>query len=397
MRDVIEDSRNGLLRQKVMAKGDLIREIVPTFNRQVRGILDAETCLGIQRVIMGGSGDSHFAPMCTEMMFEAVAKLPTEANRGMSIGRYTMPFLRENDVARTLAIGVSVSGEVARSIELLSLAHDRGAYTLAVTANPESRITKVANAVFNTKLEEGDDGAPGMRTYVASMIALYMVALRLADCRDAISQAEGDLWRKAMLRTADIIDETNKKISDKVRKVAEHLKDAPALVFFGSGPNFGTALYAAAKIVEADGWHERAEDIEEWAHLQRFTRDRSTVCFVIAPPGLSYSRAVENCREMKRLGHYLVAVVRDGEKEISSIADVVLPVYGDVPEPLTPLVYSNAVELFASDHSQVTGEPYFRGRREPWVVPGSTWRPTQSGKIYETVAELDLPSVLKVD
>ncbi len=397
MSDVIEDKSKGLLRQNVMDKGNLIREIVPAFHRQAGTVLDAETCLRIRRVVMGGSGDSHFAPMCTEMMFEAVAKLPTEANRSMSIGRYTMPFLSERDVASTLAIGVSVGGGTARAVELLSLAYDRGAYTLAMTANPESRITKVAKAVFNTKIARVEGGAPGMFTYVASMIGLYTVALRLAETRKEISQTEGDAWRKAMLRAADIIDETNKKISDKVRKVAEHLKDAPAIVFYGSGPNFGTALYGAAKIVEGDGWHELGQDIEEWAHLQRFTRDRSTVCFVIAPPGLSYSRAVENCREMKRLGHYLVAVVRDGEKEISSLADVVLPVYGDLPEPLTPLVYSNAVELFTSDHSEVTGEPYFRGRRQPWPVPAGQPYPTQGGKIYSTVAELDLPSVLKVD
>jgi hypothetical protein len=48
---------------------------------------------------------------------------------------------------------------------------------------------------------------------------------------------------------------------------------------------------------------------------------------------------------------------------------VVLPVKGHLPEELTPLVYSDAGEIFASDLAEATGEPYFRAFEGPWATP----------------------------
>jgi hypothetical protein len=128
-------------------------------------------------------------------------------------------------------------------------------------------------------------------------------------------------------------------------------------------------MFAAAKILEAEGSFAQAQDLEEWVHLQRFLKRPGIPTFLIAPPGLSYSRAVEVARVIKRVGAFLIAVVEEGEREISSIADAVLPVRGRLPEELTPLVYSDAGEIFASDLADATGEPYFRDFAGPWSTP----------------------------
>jgi hypothetical protein len=87
----------------------------------------------------------------------------------------------------------------------------------------------------------------------------------------------------------------------------------------------------------------------------------------MAPYGLSYKRAVEQARVIKKVQAKLIAVVEDGEKEISSIADYVIPIKGHLPEELTPLVFSDPLEIFASDLAEVNEEPYFRGFTGPWA------------------------------
>ena len=356
--DWIEDSRRGRMRDRVLSKPNLLREIVPKFNRQVRAVLDHETSLGVKRVYTAGSGDSHMAGVATELAFEAIAGLPMEPHTGMGLGRYTIPWLSPHDAQSALVIGTSVSGEVLRTVETLQLAREKGTLTLALTFNLESSLAKVARLVFDTTVDDRD--VPGVRTYLSSLVALYSVALRLGEVRDTITQEQGGRWREAMLRVADTMEATNIRISDGVRECAQALREKQSFMFLGSGPNYGTALFGAAKIIEATGRHATSRGIEEWAHEERFGVEPEAPTFLIAPPGLSYGRAVQIAQAIKRFGKYLVAVVQEGEQPISKVADVVLPVCGQVPEPLTPLVYCNALELFASDLAQEVGETYLR-------------------------------------
>ncbi len=381
---MMEAALSGKMRERVFTKADLVRELVPRFNRQVRGVLDHETCLRIRTVLAGGSGDSICAPLAAEMAFEAIARLPTEAVRGLHMGRYTAAWLPAGQAVQCLAIGVSVSGEVARTVEAVKLARAQGAVTLALTAGKQSRITEAAEFVFDTTVSDRD--APGLRTYIASLMGLYMVALRLAEVRETISQPEGDAWRRAMLSVADVIEATNERVSEPVRQAAKDLKDRQAYIFVGGGPAYAMALFGASKMVEAVGCHTWAQDVEEWAHLERFSSEQGTPNILIAPPGASYGRALEMARIMKRTGKHLIAVVEEGEQEISAIADDTWPVMGHVPEPLTPLVYSSALEMFVSDVAQERGEPYFRNFAAPWRVEGIS--DTHDGRIIDSVDEI---------
>ncbi len=364
-----EDSRQGKMRDRVLSKPQLIRERWPGLVAQAEEVISLHNAQALRHVLAGGSGDSHCAAVATEMAFEAVAGLPMQALHGMALGRYTIPWLPPSEVAHTLVIAISVSGEVSRTIEAFKLARDLGCPALALTANPESRLGRESELFLDITVSQRD--VPGVHTYLGTLLGLYGVAFRLAELRGAISGDEGERWRSAILRVADIMEITNEAISDKVRETARAVRERQNFVFLGSGPNYGTALFGAEKIVEAVGCHELAQDLEEWAHLQRFNKEEGTPYFVIAPPGASYPRAVEVAKMLKHLGQYLIAIVKQGEQAISAIADVVLPVCGQVPEPLTALVYCNALELFASDLAQEVDEPYMRNFVGRWDEGGA--------------------------
>lgn len=350
-----------------MTKPALLRDITSKFDRSVRETLDHRTCLDIARVFAFGCGDSHNASLTVQMAFQEWARIPMEAMTALQFSRYTTPWLSAKRPHPPLAIGVSVSGEVARTVEGVYLAREAGAYTLGITCQRDSRIVRAAHLALDVSIPDMD--VPRIRTYVATQVALYMIALRLAEVRGAIGYKEGRTIRDGFAKAADIAAETHRAIDVEVRQLAEHLKGREHFIFVGGGPNLGSAMFGAAKILEAQGSHAQGQDLEEWAHLQRFVKEAKAPTFLIAPPGLAYSRAVEVARVMRKIDCFLIAVVEDGDQLIAPLADVVLPVKGRLPESLTPLVYSSAGELFAADLARATAEPYFRGFEGRWETP----------------------------
>jgi glutamine---fructose-6-phosphate transaminase (isomerizing) len=357
----------GHVRDQVFSKASLLREVAPKFDRMVREVLDHKTSLEVKRVFAFGCGDSHNAAITSRMAFHKWADVPMEALTAMEFARYTAPYLHARRPKVPLAIGISVSGEVARTVEGVALAKDAGAYTLGITCAGDSKMARLADMSLDVSVPQMD--IPRVRTYLATQVALFQIALRLGEVRGVIGYKEGRTIRDQFQRAADIAAATHEAMSEPVRELAQHLKDSPAYIFVGGGPNYGSAMFAAAKVLEAEGSLAQPQDLEEWVHLQRFLKRTGLPTFLIAPPGLSYSRAVEVAQVIKRVKAFLIAIVREGDREIAGIADVVLPVKGDLPEEMTPLVYSDAGELFASDLAEATGEPYFRAFAGPWATP----------------------------
>jgi hypothetical protein len=70
----------------------------------------------------------------------------------------------------------------------------------------------------------------------------------------------------------------------------------------------------------------------------------------------------------------VIAVVPEGDQQIATGADWVLPVVGEVPEVFSPMVYAVAGELFSGYLSQAVSEPPFRSFADVYAPTGITIR-----------------------
>lgn len=337
----------------------LIRERLQPTDQAVRRLLDHNECLSVKQLYITGCGDSHNAGVGAEMAFEELAGLPTQALPAMQFSRYTVRTLRQNFPRSPLVVGISVSGEVSRTIEALGLARLRGALTVALTGNGESRAAQAAEKALVLPVESYGR-SPGVRTYALSLLGLYLLAIRLGEVAARYTQAEADDLRAELLRAADTIEATIEAASQAAVTAGEETGQAANFVFTGSGPSYATALFGAAKMVEAAGKHVIGQDIEEWAHLQYFSKEANTPTVIVAPPGESLDRAAELVEMMRRLGRRTIAIVAEDDRDIAPHVDHVLPVRGQIREMFSPLVYCVATELLAAAVARVSGEPYFR-------------------------------------
>ena len=345
---------------EIQAQPKNLSGLFETTDHMIRDVLTPKQILSLHRVFLTGCGDSHHASLCAEMAFESIAGLPCEPMTTMQMARYAADHIPPPFPDDPLVVGISVSGSVARTAEAVAQARKRSALVLGLTGNPDGALAKAAQGHIARMHIPDLPKAPGTTSYAANLSALLLLAIRLGEVRNVYHQTVANDLRAELRDVYDVMAVTIEATDTLASQLADEYASVPEFVFTGHGPNFGSALFSAAKVIEASGASAWSQDTEEWAHLQYFCKHSPTPTFVIAPPGSGYSRALELVHIMKRIGRRVIAVVDRDDTEIARLADLVLPVVGKVREAFSPLVYTLAGELFAAHHSRATGEPPFR-------------------------------------
>jgi glutamine---fructose-6-phosphate transaminase (isomerizing) len=350
----------------------------------------------IQRVFIAGCGDSHFAGRAAALAFEQMAGLPCEAMTAMQFGRYTVGYLPE-PADSNLVLAISASGQVSRTIEAMELARQQGATTVAVTGNRDSPLAQAADFTLLAAvppLEEDEAGiiVPGLRSYLASLLALYLCAIQLGEGRGYLSLGEAEELRLELRGAADLIEQTIAFNGETAAQLAHAWNDTDYHVFCGAGPNYGTALFSAAKLLEASGDPAAGQETEEWAHLEYFGRHAPTPTFLISAGGWDEDRALEVATAAKAIGRRVAIVAPAGsglaqtvDKDALLVTAGLLPTAGQLRECFSPLVLCIPAALYAAARADLLNEPYFRafgGGRNP-EGGGGISRIRTSGRIQQ--------------
>jgi glutamine---fructose-6-phosphate transaminase (isomerizing) len=338
---------------------NVMREQTRTIDFLVRNVLNPLEFLSVRRIYVVGDGDSYHASMASELAFENIAKIPCEpmsAQRFLDYGAEWMPVPNPNS---TLVVGISASGKTQRVIQSMERAKQFRALTIGLTGTEGSPLTKAADRTISVQLPDMGP-SPGIRTYSGSLLGLALLAIRIGELKNRYHQTEANSMRQELADLANILKATIQASDAPARAAAAAFKDASPLVWVGSGPSYGTAIFSAAKTVEAAAVFAVGQDLEEWWHVERFALPSNMPTFIIAPPGRSYWRAVELAKAAKQMGRRLAAVVQDDDKEIAPLVDYVFPVVGQVREEFSPLVYHVAADLFASYLTDQLGRKLFQ-------------------------------------
>lgn len=331
--------------QHIHSLPGLANQLAPVFADEAARVFTPALCDGIETVYLTGCGDSFYAAQCAQSAIHQMAGVACHPQMAMQFARYAPPA----HPRRTLAIGVSVSGGVSRTIEAMRLARRSAIPTIALTSSATTALAQECDHVLTTSVPDLLDVkgalAPGSRSFYASLLMLVMSAA-------AIKPGEsGETLRSKIGALPDLIQQTISANEAPMRHAAEHTLDASAFVFAGSGPNLGSANFGAAKLIEACGDAAIAADIEEWAHVQYWMKEANTPTFLLSANGADKTRADEVETAMCAIGRR-----------------VIRPALPACEETLSPFVACIPPMLFAAHRAELLGEPYFRafgGGRSP--------------------------------
>lgn len=370
------------MHQQIDTLPQLLRDIARPFDASARATFDFELCHSVKRIYLVGCGDSYHAPVGAELAFHQLAGVPTQAVSALTFGRYVAGFLPDTGPQTNLVIAVSVSGAVSRTIEALRLARQGGAIGVALTA-PGTTLAKSADKVFETAVPPLPDelagmSVPGVRSYLASQVALYSAAIRIGEVRGHLTTAQADAQRGELRALAGALEATIAACEPVAHDLMARWTDIPEFVYVGAGPLYGVAMFSAAKMMEASGDPASAQETEEWTHIQYFGARADTPTVFISAADRDASRMEEAARAAQAIGRRTVGVLPQDEQAISAYVDHVLPVHGAVSEAFAPIVYSVPGELLAAERAAAIGADYFRsmggGRTVDWADGASRIR-----------------------
>lgn len=298
-----------------------------------------EKFLNADRIIIVACGTSWHAGLVAEYFIEEVARIPVEVEYASEF-RYRNPIITENDVV----IAISQSGETADTLAAIKLAKQKGAFVFGVCNVVGSSISRETDSGSYTHAGP-EIGVASTKAFTTQITVLSMVALRLAKAKGTISHSKYMEYLHELEQIPSYV-EAALKTEDKIKEIAFAFKDVHNFLYLGRGYNFPVALEGALKLKEISYIHAEGYPAAEMKHGPIALIDESMPVVVIAINSDHYEKVVSNIQEIKARKGKIIAVVSEGDKVVSEMADYVMEV-PQTPEALSPLVTTIPLQLLS--------------------------------------------------
>jgi glucosamine--fructose-6-phosphate aminotransferase (isomerizing) len=260
-----------------------------------------------------------------------------------------------------LVVAISSSGNTPRALEAVYRAKEAGAFTIGVTTSNPSALTTETDGYLH--VQAGRGGWP-TQSSTASIAALALLAVELAQVRDTSSTAERDRVRDALAQLPEQVQQALERTETRMAELGQELRNAPIQLFAGGGPALSAASFGAAKVKELCPTHAIAMPLEEYHHYRAQKPDDPL--FLVAPNGQSVRRTLDTVLESKRVGGRTIALVTAGDTTLANQGTelVELP---SVYDALVAVPYAAPLHLY-SYHLAMSkfrhGEGYPPGREQ---------------------------------
>ena len=133
---------------------------------------------------------------------------------------------------------------------------------------------------------------------------------------------------------------------DKVIEIAQEYKDVNNCIYLGRGLNFPVALEGALKLKEISYIHAEGYPAAEMKHGPIALIDENMPVVFLAPSKGHYEKVVSNAQEIKARKGKIIAIVTQGDKQMTDIADHSLEI-PEVDELFSPILSVIPLQLLS--------------------------------------------------
>ncbi|MEM8939671.1 MAG: glutamine--fructose-6-phosphate transaminase (isomerizing) [Bacteroidota bacterium] len=299
----------------------------------------AKALVNADRIIIVACGTSWHAGLVAEYVFEELCRIPVEVEYASEF-RYRNPVIKEGDIL----IAISQSGETADTLAAIELAKSKGAIVLGVVNVVGSSISRTTHE--GAYLHAGPEiGVASTKAFTAQLTVLYMIALRIANQKGAITE---DKYYELLTDLSRIPKKVGAalKSNQKVEEISELFKEAPNFLYLGRGYNFPVALEGALKLKEISYIHAEGYPAAEMKHGPIALIDEKMPVVFIATKDSSYEKIVSNIQEVKARKGVVIAIVTEGDLVIPKLANFTIEI-PSTHESLMPLIAVIPLQLLS--------------------------------------------------
>lgn len=276
-----------------------------------------EELAAVKKIHIVACGSAYHTGVTGKYVIEGLARIPVEVDLASEF-RYRNPILEEG----AMVIVISQSGETADTLAALRESKKRGFPVLGIVNVVGSSIAREADNVMYTWAGP-EIAVATTKAYSAQLIALYLLAMKMAQAKKTISAEEFRSMIEDLKKIPDQIELLlgNK---EKIQRFANRYVGAKDIFFIGRGIDYSISLEGSLKLKEISYIHSEAYAAGELKHGTISLIEEGTLVAAVATQPALYAKTISNMIEVKARGAFLLAVTNEGNSEIEKAADYVV-------------------------------------------------------------------------
>ena len=301
--------------------------------------LSPQEIADLDRVMLIGCGTSLNAAQVGRHLVERYSGLPAEAESASEF-RYRDPYIGP----RTLVVSIGQSGETADTVAAMQMVKDKGGKLITICNSEGSQASRIADGTLYMRAGI-EIGVASTKTFVASLTILNLLAIFLGQSRGVLDTAKGQ-------ELVDGLAQAPRLLGDLVANgaVYQHLAQEYAqfdnFLFLGRGMNAPIAAEGALKLKEISYIHAEGYPAGEMKHGPIALIDNAMATVALAPKDFLYDKVVNNVKEVKARDGRVLAVLTEGDSQLSADVDHALYI-PEAPEHLIPLLITVPLQMLA--------------------------------------------------
>jgi len=309
-------------------------------NVTIAGFIDnKERFVNAKRIIITACGTSWHAGLIAMYAIEEFAHIPVEVEYSSEF-RYRKPVINEGDVV----IAISQSGETADTLAAIELAKSKGAFIFGICNVVGASIPRTAHSGCYTHVGP-EIGVASTKAFTAQVTVLTMLALMIGREKGTITEEKYLSIVSELSRVPENIRSILKQ-NDIIKEVASHFTKVNNFIYLGRGYNFPIANEGALKLKEISYIHAEGYPAAEMKHGPIALISEQMPVVVVAPRCGTYEKIISNIQEIKARKGKVIAVVTEGDVEVSKLADYTITI-PETEECVTPILSVVPLQLLA--------------------------------------------------
>ena len=319
-------------------------------NLEVDGFLTEE----FTSVKLVACGTSYHAALVGKYIFEEIAHIPASAELASEY-RYM-----QAATERPLVILISQSGETADTLGAAREAKRRGCKTIGICNVIGSSLSRESDKTIYTRAGV-EIGVAATKTFVAQLVVLYLIALRMGLDRGTLGYEEAERLKDELRSLPRAVLAVLNKEAEIQDLAAAYGKEARDVFYLGRHVNYPVAMEGALKLKEISYIHAEAYAAGELKHgpLALITKDTPVLAIAVDDP--TYDKMRSNIGEVNARGARILGLGTEGDREIPKFVDDLIAV-PRMSWIFSPVPVSVALMLFAYHVARLRGCPIDKPR-----------------------------------
>jgi glucosamine--fructose-6-phosphate aminotransferase (isomerizing) len=304
----------------------------------------------VDKVFVVACGTAYHSGLLAKYAIEHWTRLPVEVELASEF-RYRDPVLDRS----TLVVAISQSGETADTLEAVRHAKKQKAKVLAICNTNGSQIPRECDAVLYTRAGP-EIGVASTKTFLAQIVANYLVGLALAQARGTKYPDEVEREYRVLESMPDLVARVIIGIKP-VSALAQRFAQSSTVLFLGRHVGYPVALEGALKLKELAYMHAEGFAAGELKHGPiALIEDDMPVIVVMPSPKVAtlHAKLLSNIREIQTRGAVTIVIAEEGDDTVRPYADHLIEIPA-VSTLFQPLLSTIPLQVFAAAVAQARG------------------------------------------